>query len=191
MEHHWKKKNNLATWDLEINCVGSHVGTQNILLYILGKHDGLKHCMSVDWDRRRRFESPRGQMFFFSMMFRDKILLYCLYIKLIYKLQYSSIDYIKRHIRDRVLYLSMSFEIYINTAQAKLKPPHRLSPEEIYTRIDRQTRFWNSLMENLGNPKYLDSTLNNQRRPVSNAHLLLPGIYAHSRKIVEIKYHWY
>ena len=41
----------------------------------LGMHDGLEHSISVDCDRRRRFESPRCRMFF-SMMFHDKILLY-------------------------------------------------------------------------------------------------------------------
>ena len=34
--------------------------------HFLGVHDGLEHSMSVDWDQRRRFESPRGQMFFFN-----------------------------------------------------------------------------------------------------------------------------
>ena len=34
-------------------------------------HDGLEHSMSVDWDRRRRFESPRGQMCF-STFYKNK-----------------------------------------------------------------------------------------------------------------------
>ena len=51
------------------------------------------YSISVDyWYRRLRFESPRGQMVF-SMMFHDKILLY---IKLINKLRYCSIDYLTK-----------------------------------------------------------------------------------------------
>ena len=42
---------------------------------LLGMYDGLEHSMSVDFDRRRRIKSSRGQMFF-SMMFHDKILQY-------------------------------------------------------------------------------------------------------------------
>ena len=34
-----------------------------------GMHDGLEHSMSVDWDRRRRFEFPRGQIFFFFQLY--------------------------------------------------------------------------------------------------------------------------
>ena len=34
-------------------------------------HDGLEHSMSVDWDWRRRFESPRGQMCF-STFYKNK-----------------------------------------------------------------------------------------------------------------------
>ena len=44
-------------------------------LLINQSEDGLEHSMSVDWDQRRRFESPRDQMVF-SMMFHDKIFLY-------------------------------------------------------------------------------------------------------------------
>ena len=36
-----------------------------------------KHSKSVDWDRRRGFGSPRGQMVF-SMMFHDKIIFFFL-----------------------------------------------------------------------------------------------------------------
>ena len=49
-------------------------------------------CMSVDWDRRRRFESPRGQMCFFNDVPWQNIVIY-IYILLLYKLRYSSIDY--------------------------------------------------------------------------------------------------
>ena len=35
-------------------------------------HDGLVHSMSVDWDRRRRFESPRGQMCFSTFYKKQK-----------------------------------------------------------------------------------------------------------------------
>ena len=52
----------------------------------LGMQDGLEQSMSVDWDRRRRFKFPRGQMFFFQWCSRTK---YCyiyiyIYIYIIY-----------------------------------------------------------------------------------------------------------
>ena len=43
-------------------------------LLINQSEDGLEHSMSVDWDQRRRFESPRDQMVF--SMIHDKIFLY-------------------------------------------------------------------------------------------------------------------
>ena len=56
----------------------------------LGMQDGLEQSMSVDWDRRRRFEFPCGQMFFFfSMMLQDKILLYIYIYNLLISLRLS------------------------------------------------------------------------------------------------------
>ena len=62
MEHHWKKN----IWPR---------GDSN-----LRRPDGLEHSMSVDWDRRRRFESPRGQMFFFNDVTWQNIFYIYIYI---------------------------------------------------------------------------------------------------------------
>ena len=61
----------MATWGLETASpisVNRHHAT-------LGMNGGLEQSMSVDRGRRRKFESPRGQMVF-SMMFHDITLLY-------------------------------------------------------------------------------------------------------------------
>ena len=76
MEHHWKKKKHLATWGLD-PASPVKVNRHAICPRPLSLNSGLyasffvdawwsrAYSMFVDFDRRRRIESPRGQMFFF------------------------------------------------------------------------------------------------------------------------------
>ena len=68
-------------------------------------------------------ESPRGQMFFFSMMFHDKILLY---IELINELRYCSIDFIYLH-------------YYCMKTRRTPKVPHKTS-----LFIEKNYRYWSN-----------------------------------------------